>query len=79
MSAIERAINHVGELSHVVINGDHGVFNVTILWGGSGPFRGIGPDLATAYRAALDSIIVTGHSTPGLHELAAQITPGVFD
>ena len=78
MTALSQSIEHLGDLSHVVIDGNHGHWTVTVLWGGAGPFVGAGEHLGTAYRAALDTLIISGHSTPGIHELASQVTPGMF-
>jgi hypothetical protein len=78
MSEVSKSIQHLGDLSHVVVDGNHGRWTVTILWGGAAPFVGTGEQLDCAYRHALDMLIISGHSTPGIHDLAAQITPGVF-
>jgi hypothetical protein len=78
MSAVSESIQRLGELSHVVVDGFHGQWTVTILWGGAGPFTGLGETLDRAYRNALDTLIISGYSTPGIHDLAAQVTPGQF-
>jgi hypothetical protein len=78
MSAVSESIQRLGELSHVIVDGNHGHWRVTILWGGAGPFTGNGEQLDRAYRNALDELIISGHSTPGIHNLAAQVTPGQF-
>jgi hypothetical protein len=78
MSEVSKSIQRLGELSHVIVDGNHGRWTVTVLWGGAGPFTGDGETLDEAYRHALDVLILSGHTTPGIHDLAAQITPGVF-
>jgi hypothetical protein len=79
MSQASQAIQRLGDLSHVVIDGNHGSWTVTVLWGGFGPYVGNGDCLDCAYRSALDKLIVSGHSVPGIHDLAAQVTPGLFE
>ena len=67
------SLQRLCSLSHVVIDGDHGKWTVTVLWGGAGPFIGEAETLAQAYRAALDRLIISGHSVPFVHELVSQV------
>jgi hypothetical protein len=71
-------IERIGMLAHVWVEGDHGRWKVTVGWGGAGTFQGEGESLLCAYRAALNKMARerTGH--PGLHNLAAAVTPGML-
>ena len=74
---IADSVERLGELSHLWIEADHGRWTVTLVWGGSGAFIGRGDSLTAAYRSVLDAIIIAGHSAPGLHDLAARVSPGI--
>ena len=72
------AVERVGTLAHIWVEGDHGRWKITIGWGGAGMFIGEGASEVEAYRAVLDKIIKQEASMPGLHNLAAAVTPGVL-
>jgi hypothetical protein len=75
---IADAIHRIGNMAHIWVEGDHGKWKVTVNWGGAGSFIGEGQTEAEAYRSALDKIIRQESQTPGLHNLAAAVTPGVL-
>ena len=72
------AIGRLGSLAHIWVEGDHGQWQFTIVWGGVGAFRGKGETLEAAYRNVLAAIIEGGRTQPGLHDLAASVTPGIL-
>ena len=72
------AIDRLGTVAHVWVEGDHGVWMTTLVWGGAGAFKGRGNSLETAYRNMLQAIIAAGRMQPGLHDLAASVTPGIL-
>lgn len=72
------AVERIGTLAHIWVEGDHGKWRVTIGWGGAETFVGEGNTEADAYRAVLDKIIRQEATTPGLHNLAAAVTPGAL-
>jgi len=72
------AIQRLGTLAHVWLEGDHGTWTITIGWGAAGVFRGRSTVIDDAYRLALDQIIRKTVESPGLHNLAAAVTPGIL-
>ena len=75
---IADAIGRIGTLAHIWVEGDHGLWRVTIIWGGAGSFVGEGTSEVDAYRNVLDKIIRQEANNPGLHNLAAAVTPGIL-
>ena len=77
LQALERA----GEISKVIVEGDHGAWTVTIIWGGYDPFRGQGLTLGDAYRKAINAIVMRAneHKQPGVHDLGRELMLGNFD
>ena len=75
---IADAVERIGKLAHIWVEGDHGKWKVSIAWGGAGVFVGEGDTEAKAYRSVLDKIIRQEAEMPGLHNLAAAVTPGIL-
>jgi hypothetical protein len=75
---IADGLSRLGRLAHVWVEGDHGSWCVKIGWGAAGIFVGRGETVSEAYRAALDAIVRTKQAYPGLHDLAASVTPGIL-
>ena len=75
-----QAIEHAGTIAKMIVEGDHGSWTVTIIWGGYDPFRGQGKTLADAYQGAINEIILRANDhNPGIHALGTELTPGRFD
>lgn len=75
---IADGLTRLGKLAHVWVEADHGNWQVQIGWGAAGIFVGHGETMSEAYRAALDAIVRTKQTYPGLHDLAASVTPGIL-
>ena len=75
---IADGLTRLGKLAHVWVEADHGNWQVRIGWGAAGIFAGRGETMSEAYRAALDAIVRTKQTYPGLHDLAASVTPGIL-
>jgi len=75
---IADGISRIGKLAHIWVEADHGKWSVKIAWGAAGVFLGHGETLSEAYRSALNAIVRTKQRYPGLHDLAASVTPGIL-
>jgi len=75
---IADAIERIGTRAHIVVEGNHGQWNVAIIWGGAGAFQGCGATIEVAYRMAYDKAIHAMQANPGLHNLIATAAVGVL-